>query len=306
MRFAVLLSAILGVVFVSADTHCQAGYIDGKPSCYKDDWGNPILQYWAYTLKSNELTLETCMAACHEQNPDYKIFGIENGADQSNAECWCGNSPNYPASGPITGCNAPCPGNSAEVCGGSGTLMSLYSIVQCSSSPVPPPVSAAPAAPIAAPFTPPPPPYIPYESDLPLLWDAVYGELPGVSLTFAVRTLPQSFSRSMFPSPSVAGEAYARLACSPVIRGSATAQRFNVSFPEGVSTLISPRYTFPTRCPDVLGAPPGALCTSCQVTPSVNPAPAPALSLEGLRRVDTEPSAAGDSGIETIIIVLPQ
>eukprot|EP01013_Petalomonas_cantuscygni_P037210 TRINITY_DN67_c0_g1_i2.p2 TRINITY_DN67_c0_g1~~TRINITY_DN67_c0_g1_i2.p2 ORF type:complete len:241 (-),score=34.18 TRINITY_DN67_c0_g1_i2:970-1692(-) len=155
MVFVFLLLSVL-CVSVSADTHCQAGYIDGKVSCYKDDWGNPILQYWAYTLKSNELTLETCMAACHEQNPDYKIFGIENGADQSNAECWCGNSPNYPTSGPTSGCDAPCPGNSAETCGGSGTLMSLYNILQCSSSPVPPPTGGGgePIAPVGPPSTP--------------------------------------------------------------------------------------------------------------------------------------------------------
>eukprot|EP01013_Petalomonas_cantuscygni_P037214 TRINITY_DN67_c0_g1_i6.p1 TRINITY_DN67_c0_g1~~TRINITY_DN67_c0_g1_i6.p1 ORF type:complete len:283 (-),score=23.12 TRINITY_DN67_c0_g1_i6:283-1131(-) len=156
MVFVFLLLSVL-CVSVSADTHCQAGYIDGKVSCYKDDWGNPILQYWAYTLKSNELTLETCMAACHEQNPDYKIFGIENGADQSNAECWCGNSPNYPTSGPTSGCDAPCPGNSAETCGGSGTLMSLYNILQCSSSPVPPPTGGG-GEPIAPTHTPSPTP----------------------------------------------------------------------------------------------------------------------------------------------------
>jgi len=77
-------------------------------------------------------------------------------------ECWCGNNPKYPSSGPTTGCTAPCPGNSNQICGGSGTLMSLYQLY-CSTGPVPPPTGGSPVVPppgsppVA--HAPPPPPH---------------------------------------------------------------------------------------------------------------------------------------------------
>ena len=81
----------------TAALNCQATCINGTMQCWMDDWGNPILQYWAYGVSSATMTLETCMAACFSHSVDHTIFGIENGADPNNAECWCGSYPRWPA-----------------------------------------------------------------------------------------------------------------------------------------------------------------------------------------------------------------
>eukprot|EP01084_Bolivina_argentea_P088085 159028_1 len=127
-------------VLVRAD--CTVMKINGMETCYKDDWGNPILQYWAYTLDTSSLDHEICMTACNQHDATFNYFGIENGADPMNAECWCGNMPRIPAD-MSQGCTATCPGNSGELCGGEGTLMSLY-MFSCGGTPPNPPVPEPP------------------------------------------------------------------------------------------------------------------------------------------------------------------
>ncbi len=77
------------------------------------------------------------MAACHAEDSEYDTFGVQNGANNDGAECWCGTHARLRLSvgGPATGCTSPCPGMRLRCAAGEGTLMSLYAM-RCTRRPV--------------------------------------------------------------------------------------------------------------------------------------------------------------------------
>lgn len=83
--------------------------------CYTDNPNSRALA--AASSVNNDMTIEVCSATCEA----YAYFGVEYFR-----ECYCGNvlaSGSVPA--PAAQCDAPCGGNSAEICGGNSRL-NLY------------------------------------------------------------------------------------------------------------------------------------------------------------------------------------
>lgn len=83
--------------------------------CYTDNVNNRTLA--ATSTVNDGMTIEVCSATCEA----YAYFGVEYFR-----ECYCGNvlaPDSVPA--PATECDAPCSGNSAEICGGDSRL-NLY------------------------------------------------------------------------------------------------------------------------------------------------------------------------------------
>jgi hypothetical protein len=75
--------------------------------CYQDNGGNRDLPFEAYSSDHN--TIEDCVIACTDR--DYLYAGLQDGI-----QCYCGNR--YDSLGPSGACRSPCPGNTAETCGG--------------------------------------------------------------------------------------------------------------------------------------------------------------------------------------------
>lgn len=79
--------------------------------CFADSPSNRILND-AHMQDDTSLTGAECMAFCAQNG--YPYAGTEY-----SSECYCGLTA---PSGPVTGCNMGCTGNSSEACGGPGTI----------------------------------------------------------------------------------------------------------------------------------------------------------------------------------------
>ncbi|KFZ02255.1 hypothetical protein V500_00331 [Pseudogymnoascus sp. VKM F-4518 (FW-2643)] len=110
-------------------TGCQAGYgTCGLPAasstwnnlgCYTDTTLARTLSV-SYNVAGN--TVEKCQDTCAAAG--YKYAGVEYGT-----QCYCDNAiMNNAVPAAAAGCNMPCPGNGAELCGGSN-VMNLYSVI---------------------------------------------------------------------------------------------------------------------------------------------------------------------------------
>lgn len=108
-----------------------AGWI--SLGCYTDGVGTRTLPFTQYLTVA--MTWEACTAACAAGN--YPYAGVEY-----SGECYCGTTviaPGGPAPDGNAGCNMPCNGNPAEICGGPNRL-TLFS------SDSNPPVSSTPSS----------------------------------------------------------------------------------------------------------------------------------------------------------------
>jgi hypothetical protein len=79
------------------------------------------LSYHVYP--SDPVTVENCQTTCQAQG--FSLSGTEFGS-----ECWC--DTDWQLGGPVaatSGCNLPCAGNSAEICGGSNRLSASQLVV---------------------------------------------------------------------------------------------------------------------------------------------------------------------------------
>jgi hypothetical protein len=85
----------------------EAAPVDASLGCYADFSTKRDLPFGAYDSMSN--TIEACITACTYHG--YRYAGAQDGI-----QCFCGNS--YGGYGPSAGCTTPCPGNTAETCGG--------------------------------------------------------------------------------------------------------------------------------------------------------------------------------------------
>lgn len=75
--------------------------------CFRDDRWNRDLN--GYTYNTPGMTTRACLSACAER-------GFRYAATQYSTHCFCANA--YGKFGAATGCNMPCGGNKAEMCGG--------------------------------------------------------------------------------------------------------------------------------------------------------------------------------------------
>lgn len=84
---------------------------DGYLGCYRDLYPDRDLPHFVGVFTVNGRN--NCAQACF-------ILGYLYAGTQFAQECWCGNSYNYGSAGVdlLNGCDMPCTGNAAEICGG--------------------------------------------------------------------------------------------------------------------------------------------------------------------------------------------
>ncbi len=86
--------------------------------CYSDTAGPHVVSAYS-TGPSSKMTLELCTSICDDAG--FTLLGLTGTLTPTPvAECYCGNTPDPKAvPAPIAECGDPCPGNSAELCGGN-------------------------------------------------------------------------------------------------------------------------------------------------------------------------------------------
>ncbi|KJA23963.1 hypothetical protein HYPSUDRAFT_201077 [Hypholoma sublateritium FD-334 SS-4] len=106
--------------------------------CYSDTPTSRTLKVASFTSVT-DMTLEACAAFCTPAG--YEFFGVE-----FSRECYCDNVIESPGAIETDGgCNMPCTGNSAEICGGSSRI-NIYQSTAISTAPPPPPSSTTTTA----------------------------------------------------------------------------------------------------------------------------------------------------------------
>ncbi|TVY84936.1 WSC domain-containing protein [Lachnellula suecica] len=124
----------------------QADISDYQPlGCYSEGTSGRSLAWRQDQVSSTSLTIESCLSAC--KTGGYSIAGVEFGQ-----ECYCGVVLGNGTLPQTSGCDVPCTGNSAEICGGSGTLNlfvanDLESSQPCGEMPPSPPATTSSTAP---------------------------------------------------------------------------------------------------------------------------------------------------------------
>ena len=89
--------------------------------CWSNEWPETPLALPTQLYDNSSNTRELCTSAC--VGSGYKIAGVQN-----TTQCFCGDTLNSQSAVLVvdTSCQSPCPGNSAEICGGNNRL-SLFS-----------------------------------------------------------------------------------------------------------------------------------------------------------------------------------
>ncbi|KAG8984859.1 hypothetical protein FRB94_010872 [Tulasnella sp. JGI-2019a] len=86
--------------------------------CFTDSAASPVVTGTAYSFTDSNMSNELCSGVCSARGNLFS--GTEGGT-----KCYCGNYYTNAVAAPATDCNIACPGNSAEVCGGTLRL-SMY------------------------------------------------------------------------------------------------------------------------------------------------------------------------------------
>ncbi|KAF8961438.1 WSC domain-containing protein [Flammula alnicola] len=125
------------VVFVNAfpalqarQSNLPAGWV--SLGCYTDSTASRTLKTASYT-DVNNMTIESCLAFCTPNG--YQFAGVEY-----SRECYCDNVIESPGAPTTDGCNMPCTGNAAEICGGANAI-NIFNNTTVSTPPPPPPAT---------------------------------------------------------------------------------------------------------------------------------------------------------------------
>jgi len=101
-------------VFNTTNVELSAQRAPGWLGCYADGGSSKTLTGFSYA--SNTMNTSICLQTCSNQGFTYA--GTYNGN-----QCLCGDTITNPAGKqPVSQCNSPCPGDSAQFCGGGGRM----------------------------------------------------------------------------------------------------------------------------------------------------------------------------------------